>query len=216
MLDVHAPHEPILGWKEFFVHLFTITIGLLIALGLEGLVEWQHHRHLVHEAEASLHDEIRHNSEELQQTLNGLHKDQADLKHDVAILRLIMQTGRMPKNEQMSVDFRIHTFDSVAWRTAHATGAAAYMPYAHAHDYADIYGTQDELAESEKQAARDAIVSLAPLLNASDTDPDPTREEAKEIRDRIELLQGQLLLVDSLMQSLDKSYQKFLSEHPER
>jgi hypothetical protein len=39
MLDVHAPHEPIRGWKDFLLHLFTIMVGLLIALGLEGLVE---------------------------------------------------------------------------------------------------------------------------------------------------------------------------------
>jgi hypothetical protein len=40
MLDVHSPHEPIIGWKDFLLHLFTITIGLLIALSLEGTVEW--------------------------------------------------------------------------------------------------------------------------------------------------------------------------------
>ena len=45
MLDVHAPHESIHGWRDFFIHLATITIGLLIALGLEATVEWMHHRH---------------------------------------------------------------------------------------------------------------------------------------------------------------------------
>ena len=65
MLDVHAPHESVHGWRDFFVHLATITIGLLIALGLEGCVEWMHHRNLVKEVEVSLHDEIRNNSEGL-------------------------------------------------------------------------------------------------------------------------------------------------------
>ncbi len=48
--------------------LATITIGLLIALGLEGCVEWQHHRHLVHEAEASLRAEIKSNESTLKVT----------------------------------------------------------------------------------------------------------------------------------------------------
>jgi hypothetical protein len=39
MLDVHAPHEPIHTWKNFFIHLATISIGLLIAIGLEQTVE---------------------------------------------------------------------------------------------------------------------------------------------------------------------------------
>jgi hypothetical protein len=45
MLDVHLPHEPIHGTRDFFLHLFTITIGLLIAIGLEAMVEAVHHRH---------------------------------------------------------------------------------------------------------------------------------------------------------------------------
>ena len=49
------------GWRDFLLHLFTITVGLLIALSLEGLVEWQHHRHLVHDAEKSPHAEISSN-----------------------------------------------------------------------------------------------------------------------------------------------------------
>jgi len=31
MLDVHAPHETVHTWKDFFIHLTTFVIGLLIA-----------------------------------------------------------------------------------------------------------------------------------------------------------------------------------------
>jgi hypothetical protein len=47
MLDVHAPHESIHTWKNFFIHLATISIGLLIAIGLEQTVEYVHHRHQI-------------------------------------------------------------------------------------------------------------------------------------------------------------------------
>ena len=214
MLDVHAPHEPIIGWKDFLLHLFTITVGLLIALGLEGLVEWQHHRHLVHEAEVSLHGEIKRNADSLKETLDGLHKEQADLKHDVAVLKGVIATGKMPEHGNMAIGFAIHTFDGVAWKTAQATGAFAYMPYAQAQEYASIYATQDELAESEHAAARDTIVSLAPFMNAEDKDPDPTKAEVQAMKEKIEVLQGQLLLVESLMKTLDEEYKKFLAAHP--
>jgi hypothetical protein len=49
MLDVHAPHGSVHTWKDFFIHLATIAIGLLIAIGLEQSVEYLHHRHQVHE-----------------------------------------------------------------------------------------------------------------------------------------------------------------------
>jgi hypothetical protein len=34
MLDVHAPHGAARTWKDFWIHLGTISIGLLIAIGL--------------------------------------------------------------------------------------------------------------------------------------------------------------------------------------
>lgn len=49
MLDVHPPHEAAHSWKDFLIHISTIVIGLLIAVGLEQTVEWIHHRHQVAE-----------------------------------------------------------------------------------------------------------------------------------------------------------------------
>jgi len=44
-MDVHPPHAGIHSWKDFWIHLGTITIGLLIAIGLEQSVEWAHRVH---------------------------------------------------------------------------------------------------------------------------------------------------------------------------
>lgn len=214
VIDVHPPHEPLHGWRDFFVHLFTITIGLLIALSLEGLVEWQHHRHLVHEAEASLRTEIQGNAKSLPDAIAGLHKYQDQLKHDVTVLKYVMKNHKMPEHDHMEIGFNITSFDDVSWKTAQATTALSYMPYKQAQEYADIYITQSELFVSEQQAARDAIVSLGPFLNTAEGDPDPTAEQAEAMKEKIETLQGQLLLVDSLMKSLDGEYKKFLTAHP--
>ena len=48
MLDVHPPHSATHTWKDFFIHIATIVIGLLIAVGLEQGVEYMHHRHQAH------------------------------------------------------------------------------------------------------------------------------------------------------------------------
>ena len=65
MLDVHPPHERMHGFRDFALHLFTIPVGLLIALSLEGCVEWQHHRHLLHDAETGLRGEVDKNSRQI-------------------------------------------------------------------------------------------------------------------------------------------------------
>jgi hypothetical protein len=64
MLDVHPPHERVHSWKDFFVHIATICVGLLIAVGLEQTVEAVHHHHqreqllisLDHDTRATLQD----------------------------------------------------------------------------------------------------------------------------------------------------------------
>jgi len=214
MLDVHPPHESPHDWRDFVLHLFTITIGLLIALSLEGLVEWQHHRHLAHDAEASLHAEIKSNAQGMSDVLADLDKKQESLKHDVSVLKVVIATGKLPKSSSMEISFRIVSFDDVSWKTAQSTDALAYMPYDLAKSYASIYATQNDLTDTEKQAARDAVVSLGFFINDDKKEPDLTPAQAEKIIDRIEALQGQLLLVDSLMKGLDAQYKQFLAGHP--
>ena len=43
MLDVHPPHHAASTWRDFFIHIATIVLGLLIAIGLEQTVEAVHH-----------------------------------------------------------------------------------------------------------------------------------------------------------------------------
>jgi hypothetical protein len=114
VIDVHPPHEPLHGWRDFFLHLSTITIGLLIALSFEGLVEWQHHRHLVHDAESSLHAEIQGNAKDMTDVLADLHKKQDTLKHDVSVLKVVIATKKLPKDQSIDIGFRIVTFDNVS------------------------------------------------------------------------------------------------------
>ena len=59
MLDVHPPHEAAHSWKDFFIHIATIVIGLLIAVGLEQTVEAIHHR----EQRTQLLEDLRQEAE---------------------------------------------------------------------------------------------------------------------------------------------------------
>jgi hypothetical protein len=61
MLDVHPAHHAAGTWRDFFIHIATITLGLFIAIGLEQSVEALHHRHQRHLLEENLRDELRAN-----------------------------------------------------------------------------------------------------------------------------------------------------------
>jgi hypothetical protein len=57
MLEVHAPHAVVHTWKDFFIHIVTIVVGLLIAVGLEQSIVYVHKRHQLAEARESLRAE---------------------------------------------------------------------------------------------------------------------------------------------------------------
>jgi hypothetical protein len=42
VLEVHAPHGATHSVKDFLLHIAAISIGLLLALGLESTAEWLH------------------------------------------------------------------------------------------------------------------------------------------------------------------------------
>jgi hypothetical protein len=215
VLEVHPPNEPVHGWRDFFIHLATITIGLLIALSLEGAVEFWQHRHLVHEAEASMQIEIGANARELKGALDDVRKEQDFLKKDIAVMKKIIAHPKVPNTEDMRVDFRIRTFADVSWKTAQSTGALSYMPYERAQQYSNIYSMQNDIRDAEHQAVRDTILSIAPFLNSKKGDANPGGEEAVKIVDRLEILQGQLIFLESMIKGLDGEYKKFLAAHPD-
>jgi hypothetical protein len=59
MLDVHAPRQLVPTWKDFFIHIATICVGLLIAVGLEQTVEGIHHHHQREQLLISLDQDTR-------------------------------------------------------------------------------------------------------------------------------------------------------------
>jgi hypothetical protein len=211
---VHPPSEPVHGWRDFFIHLATITIGLLIALSMEGFVEWQHHRNLLHEAERSLQVEIASNSQNLQANLADVRKNRDTLAQDVVMLRKIIANPKVPNKDTPMVNFNIGSFSDVSWKTAQSTGALSYMPYASAHEYSDIYDQQNVVYSAETDATRDLVLSVAPLINQARVAPQITPEDAALVKQRIEVLQAQTYIIESLILELDKKYKAFLSAHP--
>ena len=72
MIDIHVPHKTAHTWADFFIHVGTICVGLLIAIGLEQSVEALHHRHQRHQLEEDLHAEMRMNNEYLSRDFDYL------------------------------------------------------------------------------------------------------------------------------------------------
>jgi hypothetical protein len=87
MLDVHPPVAAIHGWRDFFIHIATITIGLLIALGLEQTVEYVHHQDQLRTVRQQLAAELDENRRIATANSAEFARVGAELAKDMEILR---------------------------------------------------------------------------------------------------------------------------------
>ena len=171
-MDVHPPHEPIHSARDFFLHLFTITIGLLIALGLEAAAEHLHNRHLLHTAESNLRAELRDNRALLASDERYLNQTQQQIEDGLNILTAL-KAGK-PATNQPSQHWEWDSPQPAAWETARNSGALALMSYDDAESYAVIYGQQQLVNDQATLYIRDIYTISAPLhgsMNVNDLQP---------------------------------------------
>jgi hypothetical protein len=155
VLDVHMPHATH-TWKDFFIHLGTITAGLLIAISLEQSVEKLHQLRQRHELEASLHMECEVNKERAEVNfaryddqmtgLLGLHEDigtmlvtggKANLPYRPIRESPLLLDGSPYHGRPMAMM-------TAVWDTADADNRLALLPDEVAHGYSLLYHIRGE------------------------------------------------------------------------
>jgi hypothetical protein len=154
-MEIHPPHA-IHSVKHFALQLLTITVGILIALTLEGIVQWAHHRQFVHEAEANLTTEIRENQAELAKGTQDLNASEQELEELVALVHALQKNRNTPVKD-IHFDWTLDELHATSWNTASATGAIAHMDYSQVKRYTRIYDLQQQFMTTQNRAF-DAIM----------------------------------------------------------
>ncbi len=162
MLDVHPPHDSVHTWKSFFIHIATITIGLLIAVCLEKAVEYFHHRHQAHEGIAMLLREVQANRKKLD--FNSRINEWAERQHraDLGVLQRLRQGTLKPGDRLMYVRPYSQLMDS-QWRVVHESNAGSYIPYELMALFGNLYDAQDYLNKTANDASYDLQRAMATL-----------------------------------------------------
>jgi len=149
MFDVHAPHGPVHTWKGFWIHLGTISIGLLIALGLEQAVVSLDHLHERDRLEQDLQLEAKKNL-----ILIDIDKTYFDamlpwllqLRGDVNALRESGATSKFvypPPPKALSIWFP----DAPYWNSAKESAEVRLLPRDEAGMYDLVYAQQKFMME---------------------------------------------------------------------
>jgi hypothetical protein len=162
MLDVHPPEHTPHTWRDFFIHIATIVLGLLIAIGLEQTVEYLHHLHQAREARDRIHTEVEVNQRICQEDLRQIDSFIAHLRQNLAVIDSPAAKGSAISP---ALDFELQSqgFYSAALNSARDSGALARLPYDESAMYSDAYLEGDHTTEAVFGAFKKAYAAKSIL-----------------------------------------------------
>lgn len=129
---IHVPQEGIHTWREFAVHIAVVTIGLLLAIGLQQIVETIHDRSERAHLEEQMHETFVANEHLIADNLNKLERHKNYLRE----LRLAVSAridGRFAPPAPFDSDPRNRTYvpppSLGAYEAAKANGTVALLSF---------------------------------------------------------------------------------------
>jgi hypothetical protein len=194
---------------DYGFQLVTVTAGVLIALMIDGLVDWNNNRDLVAEAHAALRREISDNLKELGGLPKAVESSNAQVETALKFADDLLSTGKTGMQE-FSLGFDLATLNQSSWQSAERTGALAHMTYDDVRNYSELYALQ-ELFSSQQRKAVDLVANAIMIT----TGADPTKaskEELAHFRQQLQFLRANVFVTNQLGALLTEAYQKFLQQ----
>ena len=196
MIDVHAPHESIHTWRDFFIHIATIVIGLIIAVGLEQTVEFFHHRRELRVAREELRADIEENRRITAADIQQMHQFHAQLNRDMAILLAHRATGK-PLTARLDFTWKFHAIRNAAWKADQQSGVLSLMPHSELEHYNFIFFLCDGVMDSTGQWNIEVEIAKAIANRAPDGELTP--QDTNELITAISTAQGKLAWTEDLI-----------------
>ena len=194
--------------QDYVFQFITVTIGVLIALLINGLVEWNHDRELVASARATMAKEIDANKKEID---NSIAASAATTKRFDTALQFAADLLRDKKTtlKEMNLKLDLADISSTAWHTAERTGALALMDYDEVQRYSRLYDLQDLFIEQQRGLL--AQLTIASSIFTGDFDIDkPNVKDLEAFRERVTQLSGAYEINQQMARQLAKRYTEAL------
>ena len=154
MLDVHPPHHAATTWRDFFVHIATIVLGLIIAVGLEQTVEFFHHRHQIAETRELLRNEREVNKQTFARETKSFRIVTVELQNNLQVLAYLQYHPGTPDEKLPGALLWLHggpLYESAAWDAAQSSGVTSLMPREEAAENASLYAQFRKISESNRE-----------------------------------------------------------------
>jgi hypothetical protein len=192
VIDVHDAHHAASSWKEFFVHIATIVLGLLIAVGLEQGVEYLHNRRELADTRDALRREREHNIKQLAVSTTEMRWETAEYQNNLLVLEYLQQHPGTPEEKLPGILQWSHTgtqFSFAAWDAASQSGMTRMMPLVEAAQQARLYRD----LETAQNEGEEEYVASHKAEAYTYRDYNPSHLTPAQVADEIELTQALLM-----------------------
>jgi hypothetical protein len=190
--------------SDYFFSFITITAGVLIALLINGLVEWNNNRALVAQARQTIADEVRSNKKDLDSTLTGMADDLKQFENALKFANDLLTTKKTTVTE-LKLHLNLADVSAAGWRSAERAGALGHMPYAEVQRYSLLYDLQ-ELYTEQQRALLGQLAAASSILSG-DFDPDnPNPKDLEDFRNRVLQLRSHLVIHEQMARRLAERY----------
>jgi hypothetical protein len=196
--------------SDYIFQFITVTIGVLIALFINGLVEWNENRELVRDARATILREIADNKRDLEATLSGIPKDIEGLESATKFASDLLTTKKTAITA-LGLHLNLADLSSSSWRTAERTGALSHMDYAEVQTYSKLYDFQDLIIQQQRSMLSQ-LASASAIISSDFNPDDPNPKDLEVFRERVMALRSTLGIHQDMATRLVKNYAEALAQ----
>lgn len=188
MIDIHPAAHAASTWRDFLIHITTICIGLLIAIGLEQSIEALHRMHERETLRDSLNNELEQILRDSTRTESALVSDINWDKQAEEALALAIKTkhpvGEFPSRPKNDFDIP----DNPVYKAAKASNKLELLSQQEVQAYGEMDAILDDVLFARRNLGELLSVSFAEehafKLNLNET---PARQTT---RDNLHILSG--------------------------
>jgi hypothetical protein len=200
-MDIHPPEHPIRSVRDFLLQIFTVTCGIIIALGLEGIVVDRREAHLARETRINFDAEISENLARVREARAQAAANEAWLQTAVAWCEAL--AAQKPVKDPADPPPRLFpTLANAAWETAVATQALRLLTFGETRALAAAYTHQATMNDLDTRA-REQWISIAAFNIVADA------RSAAEVRQALQ----QLRIATAYQYALDTLEGKLTTEY---
>lgn len=197
------------SFADYGFQFITVTAGVLIALFIDGFVDWNNNRELVESARATIMREITDNKKDLDATVSGFSRDREALLNAIKFSNDMLQSAKT-NVRSLELHYNLADLSSTGWHTAERTGALSHMDYAEVQKYSKLYDLQDLLIDQQRSILTQLTAASA-MLTDFDADK-PNRKDLEMFRERVMLLVGSMNITEDFAKRLATSYSEILGQ----